>query len=340
MIDLEIYKDEDIDKSFILNKKIAVIGYGSQGQAQALNLRDSGCNVVLGLRKDGESCKQALLEKFNIMEIEDAVIWADIVQILIPDEAQEQVYREKIAPNLRDGQYLMFSHGFCINYGYIVPPENVNVIMVAAKNSGAMVRENYLKSTGTPALFALHQDVSGDSRKIALAYAWAIGSGKAGIFETTFKEETEANLFGEQAIICGGCTSLIKTAFETLTEAGISPAVAYIETLHDLKIVVDALYKSGLTGLYSKISNTAGFGALTKGPKVIDNEVKNSMKKVLEEIQDGTFAQELIEDYKSDYMKYNQLKKENENILIEQVGKRLRDSFFDTTNKVTNNTRN
>lgn len=329
MFDLEIYKDEDIDKSFILNKKIAVIGYGSQGHAQALNLRDSGCNVVLGLRKDGESCKRALEQNFNVMEIEDAVRWADIVQILIPDEVQAQVYQEKIEPNLREGQYLMFSHGFNINFGQIVPAKNVNVIMVAAKNSGIKVRENYLNSTGTPAVFAVYQDVSGDSRKVALAYAWAIGSGKAGVFETTFKEETEANLFGEQAIICGGCTSLIKAAFDTMVEAGIAPAVAYIESLHDLKIVVDALYQNGITGLYSKISNTAGFGALTRGPQVIGEDVKIAMKNVLSQIQDGTFAKELIEDYSENYKKYNQLKKENEELLIEKVGHQMRESFFD-----------
>jgi len=334
MNNLEIYRDKDIDKSFITGKKIAIIGYGSQGFGQSLNLRDSGCNVVLGLRKDGKSYKKALLENFSIMEIEDAVKWADIVQILIPDEVQAKVYREKIEPNLREGQYLMFSHGFSIHFGKIVPPENVNVIMVAAKGPGHLLRSEYLASKGYPALIAVHQDFSGNSKKVALAYAWAIGSGRSGVLESTFKEETEANLFGEQAILCGGCPALIKASFESLVESGCSPYVAYIETLHELKFVVDLITEDGLANMFNLISNTAGFGALTRGQRIITDETKKSMKKVLSEIQDGTFANELIEDYNSGYKKFNKLKKENEEFSIEKVGKEFRENFSQEINEL------
>ena len=340
MDNLKIYRDSDIDMRFIKDKKIAVIGYGSQGYGQSMNLRDSGCKVVLGLRKDGESYKKAMLEKFEIMEVEDAVKWADVIQILIPDEVQAKVYKEKIEPNLKAGQYLMFSHGFNIHFGKIVAPKDVNVIMVAPKGPGHAVRSEYQAGKGVPSLIAIYQDFSGDSKEVVLAYAAAIGAGKAVIFETNFKEETETDLFGEQAVLAGGCAALIKAGFETLVEGGYSPYMAYFEVLHELKLIVDLVYQGGLSDMHYSISNTAEYGDLTRGPRVITDDTKVAMKKILSEIQDGTFANEFIDEYNSGSKKFNQLRKETEEHLIEKVGKEIRANFCWSNNKLIDRARN
>ncbi len=340
MDNLKIYRDSDIDKNFILNKKIAVIGYGSQGYGQSMNLKDSGCDVVLGLRTGGSSYKKAQLENFKIMEVEEAVKWADIVQILIPDEIQAKVYKEQIEPNLKPGQYLMFSHGFNIHFGKIIAPKDVNVIMVAPKGPGHTVRSEYQSDKGVPALVAVYQDATGDSKEVALAYAWAIGSGRAGVIETTFREETETDLFGEQAVLCGGCTALIKAGFETLVEAGYSPYMAYFEVLHELKLIVDLINQGGLADMRYSISNTAEYGDLTRGPRVITDETKKSMKKILSEIQNGEFANEFLDELNSGAPKFNQLRKENEEHLIEKVGKEIRENFCWNSNRIIDRAKN
>jgi len=334
MTDLKIYRDSDIDKNIIKNKKVAVIGYGSQGYGQSMNLKDSGCDVALGLRANGSSYEKAKKEGFKIMEVEDAVKWADIVQILIPDEVQAKVYKEKIEPNLKAGQYLMFSHGFNIHFGKIVAPKDVSVIMVAPKGPGHTVRSQYLEGKGVPALIAVYQDATGDAKEVALSYAWAIGSGRAGVLETNFKEETETDLFGEQAVLCGGCTALIKAGFETLVEAGYSPYMAYFEVLHELKLIVDLINQGGLADMRYSISNTAEYGDLTRGPRVVTEETKKSMKKILSEIQSGEFANEFLNELNSGGAKFNQLRKEGEEHQIEKVGKELRANFVWSSNKI------
>ncbi len=341
MQELKIYKDKDIDEKFIKDKKIAIIGYGSQGYGQSQNLRDFGCNVVLGLRKDGVSYKKALAEKFEIMEVEDAVKWADIIQILVPDEIQAKLYKEKIAPHLKKGQYLMFSHGFNVHFEKIVAPKDVNVIMVAPKSPGHALRSEFLKEKGVPALVAVYQDYSGDSIKVALAYAKAIGSGRTGIIETTFREETETDLFGEQAVLCGGCSALIKAGFETLVEAGYSPYMAYFEVLHELKLIVDLINQGGLTDMHYSISNTAEYGDLTRGPRVINDNTKAEMKKILKEIQNGTFAKEFIEEVDSGCKNFDNLRKQIEKHQIEQVGKTIRTNFsWGSENKIIDRNKN
>lgn len=340
MDNLKIYRDSDINKELIKSKKVAVIGYGSQGYGQAMNLRDSGCNVALGLRTGGSSYKKAQLENFKIMEVEDAVKWADIVQILIPDEIQAKVYEEQIKPNLRAGQYLMFSHGFNIHFGKIVAPKDVSVIMVAPKGPGHTVRSEYQLGKGVPSLIAIYQDATGDAKDVALSYASAIGGGRAGIIETTFKEETETDLFGEQAVLCGGCTALIKAGFETLVEAGYSPYMAYFEVLHELKLIVDLINQGGLGDMRYSISNTAEYGDLTRGPRVVTEETKKSMKKILSEIQSGEFANEFLHELNSGGAKFNQLRKENEDHLIEKVGKEIRSNFIWGSNKIIDRSKN
>ena len=282
MEELKIYLDKDIDTNHIMNKKVAVIGYGSQGYGQSNNLRDSGVDVAIGLRPDGASAKKAAAEGLKVMSIEDAVKWADVVQILIPDEIQGKVFAEQIAPNMRAGQYLMFSHGFSIHFKKIVPIEGVNVIMVAPKGPGHTVRSEYQAGKGVPSLIAVEKNPSGDAREVALAYASAIGAGRAGIIETTFKEETETDLFGEQAVLCGGCAALIKAGFETLVEAGYSPYMAYFECLHEMKLIVDLINEGGLADMRYSISNTAEYGDLTRGPRVITDATKDEIKRAVE----------------------------------------------------------
>ena len=337
---LKVYRDEDIDKSFIKDKKIAVIGYGSQGYGQSMNLKDSGCNVALGLRKDGASFKKAQLENFKIMDVEEAVKWADIVQVLIPDEIQAKVYKEQIEPNLKEGQYLMFSHGFNIHFNKIVAPKDVNVIMVAPKGPGHAVRSEYLAGKGVPSLIAVYQDFSGASKEVSLAYAQAIGSGRAGILETDFKQETETDLFGEQSVLCGGCTELIKAGFETLVEGGYSPYMAYFEVLHELKLIVDLVNQGGLSDMFYSISNTAEYGAYSRGKRVITDETKKAMKGILSEIQSGKFADEFMNEFDSGCKNFAETRKENEELQIEKVGKEIRAAFSWGKDKMIDRERN
>lgn len=324
---LDIILDKDIDKDLIKSKKIAVIGFGSQGYGQSMNLKDSGCDIVLGLRLGGKSDTKAKDYGFRTMSIEDAVKYADIVQILIPDELQAKVYEKQIKPYMRKGQYLMFSHGFNIHYKKIVAPEDVNVIMVAPKGPGHTVRSEFLEGRGVPSLIAVYQDSTGNSKEVALSYASAIGAGRAGIIETTFKEETETDLFGEQAVICGGVSALIKAGFETLVDAGYSPYMAYFEVLHEMKLLVDLINQGGLADMRYSISNTAEYGDMTRGPKVIGKESREAMKNLLKDIQSGAFANEFLDEMESGCHKFNQLRKENADHLIEKVGQEIRSSF-------------
>lgn len=327
MSNLKIYMDKDINVELIKTKKIAIIGFGSQGYGQGLNLVDSGCDVVFGLREGGASDIKAKDYGLKTMSIENAVKYADIIQILIPDEVQSKVYKEQIEPNLRKGQYLMFSHGFNIHYGYIKAPENVNVIMVAPKAPGHTVRSEYVKGMGVPSLIAIDRDINGDSKEIALSYASAIGSGRTGIIETTFKEETETDLFGEQTVLCGGIDYLIKTAFETLVEEGYSPYMAYFEVCHELKLIVDLIYQGGIEDMHYSISNNAEYGDYTRGRNLIDETVKNKMKIILKNIQNGSYAKEFMNEMSSGCSNFNRLRKESNQHLIEKVGSELRSSF-------------
>ena len=327
MSDLNIYLDKDINKELIKSKKIAVIGFGSQGYGQSMNLKESGCDVVLGLRLGGKSDEKAKKYGFKTMTIEDAVKYADIVQILIPDEIQADVYKKQIEPYLREGQYLMFSHGFNIHYKKIIPPADINVIMVAPKGPGHTVRSEYEIGRGVPSLIAIHQDPSGNSKEIALSYASAIGAGRAGIIETTFKEETETDLFGEQAVICGGISALIKTGFEVLVDAGYSPYMAYFEVLHEMKLIVDLINQGGLADMRYSISNTAEYGDMTRGPKVIGEQSRRAMKDLLKDIQSGAFANEFVSEMQTGCKKFKELREQNADHLIEKVGKEIRSSF-------------
>ena len=297
MDSLKIYMDNEIDLDLIKSKKIAIIGFGSQGYGQGLNLVDSGCDVVFGLRLGGASDIKAKDYGLRTMSIKDAVLWADIVQILIPDEIQANVFNNEIKPYLKPEQYLMFSHGFNIHYGFIQPPEGVKIIMVAPKAPGHTVRSEYLEGKGVPALVATLDKNNVEDLNLALSYAAAIGSGRTGVIETTFKEETETDLFGEQAVLCGGCSALIKNAFEVLVEAGYSPYMAYFEVCHELKLIVDLIYQGGIEDMHYSISNNAEYGDYSRGPKIIDNNVKAKMKEVLADIQNGAYAKEFIDEF-------------------------------------------
>src|SRR6059036_3851902 len=295
---MKIYYDQDADLGQIRNKKVAIIGYGSQGHAHALNLKDSGVPVVVGLREGGSWLK-AEKSGLKVMPTADAVKSAEIVMLLAPDEAQGGIYRKDIAPHLRDGAYLAFGHGFNIHFGQIVPPATVNVFMVAPKGPGHLVRSEYTKGSGVPMLLAIHQDPSGTTKQVGLAYASAIGGGRAGVIETNFREETETDLFGEQAVLCGGVTSLIQAGFETLVEAGYAPEMAYFECLHELKLIVDLIYQGGIADMRYSVSNTAEYGDLTRGPRLIDGAVRAKMKGLLEDIQSGSFADEWMAEHEA-----------------------------------------
>lgn len=338
---LKIYLDKDINTELIKTKKIAIIGFGSQGYGQAMNLRDSGCNVVLGLRADGRSYIKAKDYGFKILSIEEAVKQSDIIQVLIPDEIQADVYTKQIKPYMKSGQYLMFSHGFNIHYKKINPPSDINVIMVAPKGPGHTVRSEYLADRGVPSLIAIERNPSGDSFDIALSYAAAIGAGRAGIIETTFREETETDLFGEQTVICGGISALIKTGFDVLVEAGYSPYMAYFEVCHEMKLIVDLINQGGLTDMYYSISNTAEYGDMTRGKEVIGEASKKAMKKILKDIQSGEFAEEFLKDINGDRKRFNSLRDETNNLLIEKIGKEIRSSFkWDDNNKIIDRVKN
>lgn len=340
MDNLKIYLDKDINKDLIKSKKIAIIGFGSQGYGQSMNLKDSGCDVVLGLRLGGVSDEKAKQYGFKTMSIEEAVQSADIIQILIPDEIQANVYEKQIKPYLKKGQYLMFSHGFNIHFKKIVAPQDVNVIMVAPKGPGHTVRSEYIAGKGVPSLIAIYQNPTGDAKDVTLSYASAIGAGRAGIIETTFREETETDLFGEQAVICGGISALIKAGFETLVEAGYSPAMAYFETLHEMKLIVDLINQGGLADMRYSISNTAEYGDMTRGPKVIGEQSKEAMKQILKNIQSGDFADEFLAEMGSGCTKFNELRNENANHLIEKTGEKIRNSFIWNNDKIINRSKN
>jgi len=317
------YYDADADLSVLKGKRIAVIGYGSQGRGQSLNLKDSGFDVVIGLRR-GKSWDAATADGMKVMTVVEAVKKADIVQILLPDEHQAAVYKNEIMPHLSDSKCLMFSHGFNIHFGQIVPPSTVDVIMVAPKGPGFMVRRQYEEGKGVPALIAIHQDYTGKAHQIALAYAKGIGATRAVVLETSFREETETDLFGEQAVLCGGCTSLVKAGFETLVNAGYEPEMAYLEVLHELKLIVDLIYEGGLTNMRQYISNTAQYGDLTRGPRVIGPEAYEAMQEILEEIQSGKFAREWMLENMVNRPVFNALTKADEEHLIEEIGSQVR----------------
>jgi len=318
-----MYYDADADLKNLKGKRIAIIGYGSQGHAQAQNLKDSGLDVIIGLRK-GRSWDQAVKDGFEVLKVKEASNEAHIVQILLPDERQPRVYREEIEPSLKDGDALSFSHGFNIHYNQIVPPENVDVFMVAPKGPGHLVRRVYKQGEGVPALVAVHQDYTGTSFQKALAYAKGIGATKAGVLETTFKEETETDLFGEQAVLCGGATALIEAGFETLVDAGYKPEIAYFECLHELKLIVDLIYEGGLSWMRESVSDTAQYGDLTRGKKIITEKTRTEMKRLLKEIQSGEFAREWILENNANRPVFNALNKQEKEQQIEIVGARLR----------------
>jgi ketol-acid reductoisomerase len=321
---MEVYYNRDAKPEVLKGKKIAVIGYGSQGHAHANNLRDSGYDVIVGEKKGAQIWKKAEDAGFQVSEAPEAVSQADVVMLLVPDELMGDLYREEIEGNLKDGAYLGFAHGFNIHFKQIVPSGNTNVFMVAPKGPGHLVRHQYKLEQGVPTLIAVGQDPSGDTKDLALAYACGIGSGNAGIIETTFKEETETDLFGEQVVLCGGVTALVQTAFDVLVDAGYSPEMAYFECLHELKLIVDLLYEGGITNMRYSVSNTAQFGDLTRGPRVIDARVKEEMVQILGEVQNGEFAKEWISENKAGKPVFNELTKKGEEHLIEKVGTKLR----------------
>ncbi|RHW38252.1 ketol-acid reductoisomerase [Lysinibacillus yapensis] len=320
----KMYYQNEINEAPLQGKKIAIIGYGSQGHAHALNLKESGYDVVVGVRP-GKSFDQAKEDGLDVKSVAEAAQEADIIQILLPDERQKQVYEAEIAPYLTTGKALMFAHGFNINYGQIVPPADVDVFLVAPKSPGHLVRRTYVQGAGVPALFAIYQDATGQARDLALAYGKGIGSARAGMLETTFKEETETDLFGEQAVLCGGTTELIKAGFETLVEAGYQPELAYFETLHELKLIVDLIYEGGMETMRYSVSDTAEWGDYVTGPRLIDASVKARMKEVLADIQDGTFAKDWIKENETGRPRYNEYKKAGAEHQIEQVGAKLRE---------------
>ncbi len=321
---MKIYYDKDANPELIKGKKVSIIGFGSQGHAHALNLRDSGVSVTVGLRRGGASWKKAEGYGVPVKEVKEAAQWADVVMILVPDEYQARIYREEIAPYLKEGSYLGFAHGFNIHFGQINPSPDINVFMVAPKGPGHLVRHEYSNGRGVPCLMAVHQDPSGDTKDLALSYASAIGGGRAGVIETTFKDETETDLFGEQAVLCGGVTALILAGYETLVEAGYPRELAYFECLHELKLIVDLIYEGGISNMRYSISNTAQYGDLTRGPRVIGEETRKEMRRILKEIQDGTFAREWILENKVGRPVFNALTRKGEEHDIEKVGQRLR----------------
>jgi ketol-acid reductoisomerase len=325
----KIWKDKDVSLDPIKNETIAVLGYGIQGNAQANNLRDSGLNVIVGLSKGGQSWKKAQEDGHKVMSVADACKTADIIHVLIPDMIQAQVYKDEIEQNLSKGNALSFSHAAAIHWGWIKPPNFVDIIMVAPKGPGSKVRETYLDGFGTPSIVAVHQDFTKRAWDRTLGIAKGIGSTRAGVIQTTFKEEVETDWFGEQADLCGGSASMIINAFETLVEAGYQPEIAYFEVLHELKLIVDMIQRYGISGMYRRVSETARYGGLTKGPMVMNNETKSRMKEVLEMIKDGTFNEEWISDYKKNGQNaFDRYMKELDSHQIEQVGKKMRQMMW------------
>ncbi len=322
---MNAFYDRDADPSVLAGKTIAIVGYGSQGRAHARNLRDSGCDVVAGLREGSSSRKVADEDGVPFDSIENAVKRADVVMILAPDEEQPAIFFRSIAPHLKHDVYLAFAHGFAIHFGTIAPPAHANVFMVAPKGPGNLVRSEYEAGRGVPCLIAVQQDPAGDTRAIAMAYAAAIGGGRAGILETTFKEEAETDLFGEQAVLCGGLTELVTAGFETLVDAGYAPEMAYFECLHEVKLIVDLMYARGIEGMRDAISNTAKYGDYTRGKRIVTSETRAEMKKILGEIQSGTFAQEWVAEHAAGKPRFTEFRKASAAHPIEAVGRKLRD---------------
>ncbi|PHR69480.1 MAG: ketol-acid reductoisomerase [Arcobacter sp.] len=322
---LNAYYDKDCNIELIKAKKVAMIGFGSQGHAHAENLRDSGVEVVVGLRKSGASWAKAQAKGFDVKTVAEATAVADVVMILLPDENQADIYTNEIEQNLKDGAYVAFGHGFNIHYGRVAPKANINVMMIAPKAPGHTVRSEFVKGGGIPDLIAIEQDPSGDTKAIALSYACAIGGGRTAIIETTFKDETETDLFGEQAVLCGGAVSLVKAGFETLTEAGYAPELAYFECLHELKLIVDLMFEGGIADMRYSISNTAEYGDYVSGKRVINDESKAAMREILKEIQDGRFAKDFILEGQSGYPRMNAERANAKASLIERTGADLRE---------------
>jgi len=321
---MNIYYDKDADLSIIQGMQVAIVGYGSQGHAHANNLKDSGVNVVVGLRPGSTSAAKAEAAGLTVKSIADAVAGADLVMVLAPDEHQARLYRDDIEPNLKQGAALAFAHGFNIHYGQIEPRADIDVIMVAPKGPGHLVRSTYTQGGGVPSLIAVFQDASGKARDIALSYASANGGGRAGVIETSFREETETDLFGEQAVLCGGATALVQAGFETLTEAGYAPEMAYFECLHELKLIVDLMYEGGIANMRYSISNTAEYGDFTRGPRIITAETKAEMRRILDEIQNGEFAREFILENEANAATLKSRRRNAREHEIEVVGEKLR----------------
>jgi ketol-acid reductoisomerase len=330
---MKVYYDDDASLSLLENKKITVLGFGSQGHAHSLNLKDSGLNVCVGLRKDSARWEKAVNAGLEVKTVSEAVQWGDIVMILLPDQVQKEVYDKDIAPYLKAESTLAFGHGFNIHYKQIVPPANVNVMMIAPKSPGHLVRRTFLEGSGVPCLIAVHNDYSGNTKELALAWAKGIGGSRAGVIETNFKDETETDLFGEQAVLCGGSAELIKAGFETLVKAGYPPELAYFECMHEMKLIVDLYYEGGLSRMNYSVSDTAEYGGMTRGNKVINNESRKAMKQILADVQSGKFAEEWLKEYNSGQKEMQKLREENKNHPIEKVGSKLREMMSWLFNK-------
>ncbi|MCB4743371.1 MAG: ketol-acid reductoisomerase [Sulfurovum sp.] len=341
MSTLNVYYDKDCDLNIIKSKTVAMIGFGSQGHAHAENLRDSDVNVVIGARKEGSSWKKAEAKNFEVFTVAEATAKADVVMILLPDEDQARIYTEEIEPSLKKGATIAFGHGFNIHYGRIHPRADINVMMVAPKAPGHTVRSEFVRGGGIPDLIAVGQNPSGTTKELALSYASAIGGGRTAIIETTFKDETETDLFGEQAVLCGGVTSLVQAGFETLTEAGYAPELAYFECLHELKLIVDLMFEGGIADMRYSISNTAEYGDYVSGPRVINEESKKAMRQILKEIQNGQFAKDFILEGQSGYPRMNAERANSRASLIEQTGEKLRTMMpWIAKNKIVNQDKN
>ena len=322
---MKVFYDKDCDLSIIQGKKVAIIGYGSQGHAQACNLKDSGVDVTIGLRKGSATVAKAEAHGLKVTDVASAVAAADLVMILTPDEFQGQLYKQEIEPNIKKGATLAFSHGFSIHYNQVVPRADLDVIMIAPKAPGHTVRSEFVKGGGIPDLIAIYQDASGNAKNVALSYASGVGGGRTGIIETTFKDETETDLFGEQAVLCGGTEELVKAGFEVMVEAGYAPELAYFEVLHELKLIVDLMYEGGISRMYYSVSDTAEFGGYLSGPRIVDADTKERMRGILGEIQDGSFVKKLVANVEGGNKQLEELRKRNAEHPIEVVGKKLRD---------------
>lgn len=320
----KVYYDQDANLELLKTRKLAIIGYGIQGRGQALNLRDSGIEVIIGQRKGGPNYDQAIADGFSPVDAETAAREADVIQILTQDHLQAEIYEKSIAPHMNSSKALLFSHGFNIHFGYIKPPADVDVMMVAPKGPGALVRTQFVEGGGVPCLVAVYQNASGKAFELAMAHAKAIGGTRAGVIETNFKEETETDLFGEQSVLCGGLSALIQAGFETLVNAGYQPEIAYFECLHEVKLITDAIFAAGLSGMHRRVSDTAEYGDYSRGSRIVTAETKAEMKKILSEIQSGAFAKEWMDENKTGRVKYNAWRKEVDESRIEKVGAELR----------------